>query len=104
PVAPTYPDLQFRAAPEGGATKETHWYLRFRDKDGNRLKTKVTTEEILQRLQNRKLSTRAEAARTLQGEFHSLDHWPEFQQIVADLRAQRKSDRRKSSRKSKSTD
>jgi serine/threonine-protein kinase len=101
PVAPTSPDLRLPlgtgepAAPAPIPADET-WYLRYLDREGNLCKSRVSATEILERLQEDRLSTRAEASRSLQGDFRPLKQWPEFKEAVATAR------QRKAGKQSKS--
>jgi serine/threonine protein kinase len=94
PVAPTSPDLQLQQAVKQADKAAEPWFLRYEDQQGNLCKSRVTTAEILDRLRQGKLAPRAEAARSLQGEYKPLEKWPEFARTVASLRMRRKADQR----------
>src|SRR5262249_32263959 len=87
---PTQPALRApvrRRAPEVAA--ENCWYIRYRNREGRWCKSRITTEQILQRLQARRLSSSVEASRDLHGEFRPLSSYPEFGQTAPASRSQR---------------
>jgi eukaryotic-like serine/threonine-protein kinase len=57
------------------------WYLRFKDRKGRLVKTKLTQAQVLQRLREGKLTARVEAARSPQGEFRTVRSFPEFRDV-----------------------
>lgn len=59
------------------------WYLRFRDRNGEWCKAKATTEQIRSRLEQGKLTLRAEVSRRPHGEFLTLSRMAEFNQLAS---------------------
>ena len=98
PLAPTSPDLQVpRPAENTPAPAEQLWYLSYKDRKGNLCKSRRTTAEILERLQQGKLSTRSEAAHSLQGEYKPLVEWPDFKAVVVAVRSRKATEQRDAS-------
>lgn len=62
------------------------WYLRFRDRRGQWSKVKATTPQIIKRIEEGRLSPRAEAARQPQGDFVALNQLPEFKEAIRSSR------------------
>jgi hypothetical protein len=54
------------------------WYLRYRDHGGRWCKAKATTEQVLKRLRERRLSSNVEASHDHSGEFKPLGSFAEF--------------------------
>src|SRR5262249_46240005 len=82
---PTVPDLDasgVRAAPGNGNGNGAGdlWSLRRRDREGRLHQIQATTDQIRQRLRVGRLSG-VEASRALDGEFRSLDAYPEFRDV-----------------------
>jgi eukaryotic-like serine/threonine-protein kinase len=88
---PTCPDLSAR--PEAPATPPAKpepgpdvWYLRYRDRQGQWCKARATTQQILQRLREGKLSGEIEACHESQGDFQPLEEIPAFRTAAAAAR------------------
>lgn len=92
PVQPTSLDLQLQpyAVPGHPAKDQETWFLRYHDRQGNLCKSKVTAADIVERLREGKLSPRAEAARSIKGEYRPLNKWPDFHGTIALVRAKKK--------------
>jgi hypothetical protein len=97
PAQPTSPDLQL-ANRLGGGT-ELHkgspdiWYLRYRDSNGRWCKAKATTQQVLQRLRERRFSHEIEASHHHNGGFQPLVEFAEFHSAATEA-AKRRGKRR----------
>jgi eukaryotic-like serine/threonine-protein kinase len=83
---PTVPDLAGIVAPPAEANgaangKGDVWYLRRRDREGNWRTAKTTTRQVLRYLRAGRLRSRVEASRSADGEFRSLDSYPQFRDV-----------------------
>jgi serine/threonine-protein kinase len=76
---PTQLDLE-TAHRNGQASKTPgdSWYLRFRNREGRWCKTRLTTDQVVERLQDRRISAEVEACRYVQGTYRPLLSYPEF--------------------------
>lgn len=76
---PTQLDLHEKLGPAATvpATIDS-WYVRFRNGDGRWCKTKMNTEQVIQRIADGRIAPDAEACRQPQGEFRPLADVPEF--------------------------
>jgi serine/threonine-protein kinase len=85
PAEPTRPDLETPAPVEAGDGngEPNLWYLRYRNREGRWCKTRATTEQIVQRLQEGRLAPTIEVCPQAQGDFHPLATYPEFREAVA---------------------
>jgi eukaryotic-like serine/threonine-protein kinase len=97
PAQATSPDLNHQPADEK-ATPDEMWYLRYRDRQGQWCKAKVSVQQITQRLREGKLSAQAEASQRPQGAFVSLEKLPLFHEAAARARAKKPPRRRKEPR------
>jgi serine/threonine-protein kinase len=79
PTQPTQLDLQAPINQEAAVngTPGT-WFLRYRNRDGQWCKSKMTTQEVLARLTEGKLKLTVEASPHSQGEFRALGTYDEF--------------------------
>jgi serine/threonine-protein kinase len=80
PAEPTRPDLD---APSSGTAKglqinPNQWYLRYRNGKGGWTKTRATTQQIVQRLREGKLSPADEASAEAKGKYRPLAEHPDF--------------------------
>jgi eukaryotic-like serine/threonine-protein kinase len=67
------------------------WYIRYRDKGGRWCKAKATTDQVLKRLRERRLSANVEVSHDHSGEFQPLGTFAEFASAIAEAAKQRKS-------------
>jgi serine/threonine-protein kinase len=79
---PTSVDVTAARAQEKMPETAGYWYLKFKDRHGRHCKAKMTQAQVLQRLRERKLSTRTLAARSPHGEFRLLRSYAEFRDAV----------------------
>src|SRR5262249_4345599 len=79
PSQPTQLDLQARSNKEANGNPDS-WFLRYRNREGQWCKSKMTTQEVLARLEEGKLTRNVEASRHSRGEFRALAACPEFRQ------------------------
>jgi serine/threonine-protein kinase len=93
PAEPTRPDLEAPAHQPAAEDNQDHWYLRYRNKAGRLCKTRVTKDQIVQRLREGRITAAIEACRQAQGEFQALPQFAEFAEIVASLPKTRKTAR-----------
>jgi eukaryotic-like serine/threonine-protein kinase len=96
PVQPTQLDLQSQTKKETPAKPEIEvnegqgiWFLRFPNRDGQWIKTKMTTQQVLERLAEGRLGAEAEACPQPKGEFRSLEKFKEFREAMATFRTSR---------------
>jgi eukaryotic-like serine/threonine-protein kinase len=66
------------------------WYIRYRDKSGRWCKAKATTDQVLKRLRERRISANVEASHDHSGEFRLLGSFAEFASAIAEAAKQRK--------------
>jgi eukaryotic-like serine/threonine-protein kinase len=94
PTQPTQLDLQapVKNEPEANGKPDT-WFLRYRNRDGQWCKSKMTTRDILARLAEGKLSGNVEASRHSRGEFQALMSYPEFHQELVSVNRSRSAGR-----------
>jgi hypothetical protein len=83
PAQATCPDLNTQPADEKSTTPDEMWYLRYRDRQGQWCKAKVSAQQITQRLRDGKLSPQAEASQRPQGAFVALEKLPLFREAAA---------------------
>jgi len=90
PAQPTQLDLQSQSKKESPAAPnvaenagQSIWYLRFRNREGQWIKTKMTTHQVLERLAEKRLGPETEACQQPKGEFRSLESFNEFQIAMA---------------------
>ncbi len=79
PAQPTQPDLSVegkRQAKINGTAN--YWYLRYQNREGRPVKSRLTTEEVRDRLERGRLTPAVQAAREPAGEFRRLEEYPEF--------------------------
>jgi serine/threonine-protein kinase len=87
PAQPTAPDLQLAGRlprTEGLRSTPDLWYLRYRDGSGRWCKAKATTQQVLQRLRERRFPVDVEAGREHGGPFQPLREFPEFHGAAAE--------------------
>jgi serine/threonine-protein kinase len=83
PAQPTQPDLQSQMQKEVAANGNPEvWYLRFRNREGQWCKTKMTMAQVLERLGQGRFGPEVEACREARGEFRPLADYPEFRAAV----------------------
>ncbi len=58
------------------------WYLRYQVQNGQWCKTRATTWQILKRLEENRIPKNIEASHNIQGEYHPLKYYPEFQSAL----------------------
>jgi serine/threonine-protein kinase len=93
PAQPTAPDLQ---VPDSEARSELRkgkpdiWYLRYRDQSGRWCKAKATTQQVLQRLGERRFPADIEGGHHHNGEFQPLGEFAEFRSAVLEAAKGRK--------------
>jgi serine/threonine-protein kinase len=88
PVERTQADMQVKKAfAEKRAKERRTWFLRFRDPRGILLKAKAPALDIIQRIRKGTIPHDAEAARSPRGPFKPLAKWPEFEKVIAALKA-----------------
>jgi serine/threonine-protein kinase len=81
---PTMPDLDSpRNKHRTTAGTPGLWYLRYRNREGRLCKLRATTEQLLQRIREKRIPDGAEASRQPQGEFLPLTAYVEFQEGTA---------------------
>src|SRR5262249_20259405 len=84
PAQPTQPDLQ---APSRDEAKHNGnpdlWFLRYRNREGRVCKGRLTTQEILRRLEKGRLPATAEAAHEAEGGYQPLSAYPEFRDLLS---------------------
>jgi serine/threonine protein kinase len=86
PIEPTRPDMRVQQAMDAKQAKEQPtWLVRYRDRRDNVCKTKLTREEILERLRAGTMPLDAEATCTRQSKFRPLAAVPEFAAVIAAL-------------------
>jgi serine/threonine-protein kinase len=85
PTQPTQLDLQAQANKAAAVSNGNPdaWYLRYRNREGQWCKSKMTTKEVLARLATGKLKLSVEASRHSRGEFRALATYHEFRQASA---------------------
>jgi serine/threonine-protein kinase len=84
PAPPTQLDVQTQANQQAAANGNPDvWYLRFRNREGQWIKTKMTTRQVADRLGEGRIGAHVEAAREPRGEFRPLAVFPEFRELVA---------------------
>jgi serine/threonine-protein kinase len=89
---PTSVDLSTAKPTDGKVPDDTgFWYLRFKDQSGTQKIAKLTQAQVLQRLREGKLTLRAVAARSPQGDYRPLGTQPEFRDVVLTETASTKS-------------
>ncbi len=96
PAHPTRLDLEGRPPPstngtsaDGNGKAEAVWLLRYRNKSGRLSKTRLRTEEVLERLREGRLPAAAEARRTPDDPFRPLQSFAEFKGVAAPKRSRR---------------
>jgi serine/threonine-protein kinase len=83
PTQATQLDLQAQIQKgAAGNGNPDSWFLRYRNREGQWCKSKMTTQEVLARLAEGKLTRNVEASRHSRGEFRALVTYPEFRQAV----------------------
>jgi serine/threonine-protein kinase len=85
PAQATRLDMQVQTQQQGTADSGNPdiWYLRFRNREGQWCKTKLATEQILERLAAGRLAKHVEASRQPRGEYRVLGMYSEFREAVA---------------------
>jgi serine/threonine-protein kinase len=90
PAQATQLDVQAQIQKDAAANgSPDSWFLRYRNRDGQWCKSKMTTEEVLARLKEGKLSRNVEASRHSRGEFRALATYAEFRQAAGAPHRQR---------------
>jgi serine/threonine-protein kinase len=87
PAQPTAPDLQLAGREPRGDTHKGQpdiWYLRYRDPSGRWCKAKATTQQVLQRLRERRFPQEVEASHQHNDDFQPLGEFPEFHSAAAE--------------------
>jgi hypothetical protein len=83
---PTQLDVQAQAnqpaMPSENGDPDT-WVLRFRNRDGQLTKRKMTSRQIVDGLLDNRIGIQVEAAKQPRGEFSPLSTYPEFRDVVA---------------------
>jgi serine/threonine-protein kinase len=82
PAEPTRLDLDAQKNDTAGrsASNPNVWYLRFRNEEGRWIKARATTQQIVQRLREGRISRAVEAGHQPQGEFRPLAAYTEFRE------------------------
>ncbi len=82
---PTQPDLRRPPSHKlSGDGQPGVWYLRYRDRQGGWCKTRATTQQIVQRIQEGRLPASVEACPQSQGEYLPLSAYAEFRRKLRD--------------------
>lgn len=92
PAQPTAPDMHVPERPartEARKDQPDIWYLRYRDSAGRWCKAKATTQQVLQRLRDRRFPADVEACHRHNGAFQPLGTFSEFNSAIADGRKRR---------------
>ncbi len=86
PSPPTQLDVQTQAnqqaLPSGNGNADS-WVLRFRNREGQVTKKKMSTRQILDALRERRVGTQVEASRNHRGDFYPLSTFPEFAEAAS---------------------
>ncbi len=79
PAQPTRPDLEAPTnEPARSNGNPNIWYLRYRNREGRWCKTRATTQQIVQGLQEGRIAKTVEAGHSPNGGFRPLTAYPEF--------------------------
>ncbi len=86
PSQPTQLDLQsqLNRKPNGNGPPDI-WFVRFRNREGQWIKTKLTTRQVVERLEEGRLGNEVEVARQASGDFRPLVDFPEFHDAADQL-------------------
>jgi serine/threonine-protein kinase len=86
PAQPTQLDLQsqLNRKPNGNGPADI-WFVRFRNSEGQWIKTKLTARQVMERLQAGRLGKEVEVARQASGDFRPLADFPEFHEAANQL-------------------
>ena len=83
PAQPTQLDLQaqLKRKPEDNGLTDI-WFIRFRNREGQWIKTKLTAAQVAERLREGRFGSEVEVARQASGDFRPLAEFPEFQEAA----------------------
>ncbi len=83
PAQPTQLDLQsqLNRKPEDNGRPDI-WFVRFRNREGQWIKTKLAAPQVVERLQEGRFGSEVEVARQASGEFRPLAEFPEFREAA----------------------
>jgi serine/threonine-protein kinase len=83
PAHPTQLDLDAHMRPAKDAPLDPDaWYLRFKNAEGRLCKTRMTTQQVLERLRDGRLAADMEVCRQPQGDFRPLANYAEFKHAL----------------------